>query len=232
MTLRGLLWIALAAPALVWRADETPAADALPPEPLHPAVVLLDARAEPVVQSHNPVSTMRTCAACHDTQYIEGHSYHASLDMDQRSAVGAIPGPKPWDYTFGGAGRWNPLTYRYLTPPGDRQLDLGVADWIRHFGWRHVGGGIAERGFAQGPLPNQEQAAGAGTPVDSDNQILDAETGLPRGWGRPSLADSSWVSASLAADTAPVRRSYRHRPGRSTGCCSCSVSPSACWYLR
>lgn len=182
MTLRGLLWITLALPALVWNTGETHAADALPPEPLHPAVVLLDANAEPVVQSHNPVSTMRTCAACHDTQYIEGHSYHASLGMDRRSAVGTIPGAKPWDYSFGGVGRWNPLTYRYLTPPGDRQLDLGVADWIRHSGWRHVGGGIAERGFAQGPLPNQEQAGGAGAGVDSDNQVLDAETGLPRAW--------------------------------------------------
>ena len=43
---------------------------------MHPPFKLLDARGESVLKSGTPVSTMRTCGGCHDTQYIAEHTYH------------------------------------------------------------------------------------------------------------------------------------------------------------
>jgi hypothetical protein len=142
-------------------------ASALPTgESLHPAVVLLDADGDRVIESGKPISTARTCAACHDTEYIERHSYHAALGVNERTGVGSVLGGRAWDYSAGGIGRWDPLTYRYLTPPGDSQLDSGVADWLRLFGWRHVGGGIAKRGFGEGLLRGRGQGVAGGNAID------------------------------------------------------------------
>ncbi len=60
-------------------------------------------------------------------------------------------GRHPWDWSPGAFGRWNPLSYRYLSPLGDARLDLGTAEWIETFP-RHVGGGPAMLGHGETPL--------------------------------------------------------------------------------
>ena len=152
-----------------------------PTTPLHPPVVLRDRTGQSVFKSRQPVSTSATCGVCHDTDFIHRHSYHAALGIDERTKVGSITGQRPWDYGRGGVGRWNPLTYRSLTPPDQRELDLGVADWIREQGWRHVGGGPALRGFGEMPL-DQQVAANAVSGVDPDRNVLDPQDGKPRSW--------------------------------------------------
>jgi hypothetical protein len=154
--------------------------------PLHPAVLLVDADSAPVAKSGRPVSAMHSCGKCHDTRYIAMHSYHVSLGSDEQTAVGSIAQRRAWDYGPGSFGRWNPLTYRYLTPPGDRRLDLGVAEWVQQQGWRHVGGGPAVYGHggnepATAAAPAASVAGGAAG-VDPNRQVIDAATGEPRVW--------------------------------------------------
>jgi len=115
------------------------------PSITHPAFPLLDDDGRNVISSRGPVSAGRTCGACHDTDFIATHSYHASVGLDEMSAPGAAPGSRAWDTSPGMYGKWDPLLYRYLTPPGDTVFDMGTADWIRTAGRLHAGGGPAAR---------------------------------------------------------------------------------------
>ena len=65
-----------------------------------------------------PSSTMRTCIGCHDTDYIEGHSFHVGLGYDERTAVGFVDGGRPWDYSPGPFGRWGPVGLSLSDAPG------------------------------------------------------------------------------------------------------------------
>lgn len=112
----------------------------------HPDFPLLDAEGRNVLASGAAVSPMTTCAGCHDTEYIASHSGHADLGATALHPPGDSPSGREWDLGPGTFGRWNPLDYRYLTPPGDSRFDLGRADWIRRFGERHAGGGPAVTG--------------------------------------------------------------------------------------
>ena len=147
---------------------------------LHPPIPLLDGAGQNVLESHRPVSTMKTCAGCHDTAYIEEHSFHVELGHDERTAVGFVDGGRPWDYSPSAFGRWDPLDYRYLTPPGDERLDLGVADWVRVSGTRHVGGGPSRVGHAG--LPLDRPSISSSDELNPDALVLDAATGGPRSW--------------------------------------------------
>ena len=147
---------------------------------LHPPIPLLDGTGQNVLDSGRPISTMRTCAGCHDTAYIEGHSFHVGLGHDERTAVGFVEGGRLWDYSPGTFGRWNPLDYRYLTPPGDARLDLGLADWVRLLGPRHVGGGPARVGHAG--LPLERPSLPIDGELNPDAMVLDPATGQPRPW--------------------------------------------------
>lgn len=111
--------------------------------PIHPAFALLDANGTNVLQSGAPVSTMKTCGACHETEFIASHSSHALAGSEQSALPGEVPGGQPWETSSGIFGAWDALQYRYLTPPGDERLDLSTAGWIMEFGGRHVGGGPA-----------------------------------------------------------------------------------------
>ncbi len=155
--------------------------------PLHPSIPLLDRDGVNVLESLKPVSTMRTCGGCHDSQYVATHSYHVAAGSNERFAMGMSPGRRAWDYSPGAFGRWNPLLYRYLSPPGDAQLDLGVSEWIQTYGLRHVGGGPAVTGHGTLPLdqpvPPAAEGTGAGpTGVDPDRQRLEAATRAAQGW--------------------------------------------------
>lgn len=154
-------------------------ADQPPPpvSPLHPTFPLLDDQGTSVLASGQPISTERTCGACHDTAFIQSHSYHATLGQDRLSTPGAIAGGRAWDTSPGAFGRWDPLRYRTLSAPGDPLLDMGVADWVATFGDRHVGGGPALRS-RDGRLLTDLKPDGA----NPETARLDPTTGKPTPW--------------------------------------------------
>jgi thiosulfate reductase cytochrome b subunit len=105
--------------------------------PFHPTFALLDQSGENVLTSGSPVSTMQTCGQCHDTEFIQSHAFHSDLglsDYQENGDYNSSPG------TF---GKWNPLTYRFLSQQGDERLDLGTPEWLMLYGDRIVGGGPA-----------------------------------------------------------------------------------------
>ncbi len=131
-----LLGISLLGLALYRQAQASHSA--LPPKqvsPLHPTFALLDENGENVLQSGKPVSTMKTCGQCHDTQFIVSHSYHSDLGFSEY-----VPSKEQWDASTGLYGKWDPLMYRYLSQDGDERLDLGTPEWLMEFGARVVGG--------------------------------------------------------------------------------------------
>lgn len=122
------------------------APSASPPASLHPTFGLLDQDGEHVLSSGSPVSTMKTCGQCHDTAFIESHSFHSDLglaDYEENGSLHSSPG------VF---GKWNPLTYRFLTQAGDERLDLGTPTWLMLYGDRLVGGGPGTTSRSGQPL--------------------------------------------------------------------------------
>jgi thiosulfate reductase cytochrome b subunit len=111
---------------------------------IHPTFPFLDEDGENVLDSRKAVSTMNTCGQCHDTAFIEEHSFHADVGLSEFTTAGATDSGRAWDTSPGFYGRWNPGTYRYLSPKGDTLVDLTTEDWVRNLGVRHVGGGPAE----------------------------------------------------------------------------------------
>jgi thiosulfate reductase cytochrome b subunit len=144
---------------------------------LHPTFSLLDANGDNVLDTGQPVSTMQTCGGCHDTAFIADHSFHADVGLSQLTAPGQQPNGRPWDSSPGYFGRWDPLTYRYLTTIDDERPDISLPDWIRLFGFRHVGGGPAETTATGESLLD--------LPTDAASYLhttLDPDTGQPKSW--------------------------------------------------
>src|SRR5215208_5597215 len=100
--------------------------------PLHPTFALLDAKGENVLTSGSPVSTMKTCGQCHDTEFIQSHAFHSDLGLSDYKENGG------YNASTGTFGKWNPLTYRFLSQKNDERLDLGTADWLMLYGDRIV----------------------------------------------------------------------------------------------
>ncbi|OQY47230.1 MAG: hypothetical protein B6242_05525 [Anaerolineaceae bacterium 4572_78] len=144
---------------------------------IHPTFPLLDEHGNNVLESGQPVSTMNTCGGCHDTEYIESHSFHANVGLDNMTEPGQIPNSRAWDISPGPFGKWNPITYRYLTPQGDSHFDMGTADWIRFYGARHVGGGPAVRSRDGRLLTEIETIDG-----DPETHVFNPETGQIEAW--------------------------------------------------
>ncbi|MFQ5420284.1 MAG: hypothetical protein ACE5EY_07970 [Anaerolineae bacterium] len=120
--------------------------------PFHPAFPLLDADGANVLESGKPVSTMATCGACHDAEFIAGHSFHADAGLNAFGAAGAVANGRSWDTSPGFFGKWNPITYGYLSPQGDEIVDLTTPEWLQLFGSRHAGGGPAVTSRGGRPL--------------------------------------------------------------------------------
>jgi hypothetical protein len=108
------------------------------PSALHPDFALLDTDGTNVLTSGNPVSTMQTCGQCHDTDFIQSHAFHSDLGLNDYQNTTDL------NASTGTFGKWNPLTYRYLSQTGDERLDLSTAEWLKLYGERVVGGGPAE----------------------------------------------------------------------------------------
>jgi len=161
--------------------QNAPAQDEPALQPLHPSILLVDRKGVSVLKSGQPISTMLTCGKCHDTAFIIAHSYHGDLGRKERKPSGSTTAGHAWDYGPGPFGRWSSLEYRYLTPPGDRQLDLGVAEWIRRQGWRHVGGGPARFGHGDRLLDQRPGDPGDDGRPDPDLQVLN-DAGNPTAW--------------------------------------------------
>ena len=132
----------------------------------HPTFPLIDENGENVLDTGEPISTLKTCGACHDTEFITTHSFHADVGLGDFSPAGEIPGGRSWDTSPGLFGRWDPLTYRYLSPEDDQRIDLTTAGWLQTLGVRHVGGGPATTSQDGTPL------------VDLDPQAADLQTSI------------------------------------------------------
>ncbi len=145
ITLAGLLLLALTLglQAVLAAPEPAPAQQA---SPLHPDFALLDANGENVLTSGKAVSTMQTCGQCHDTQFIQSHAFHSDLGLSDYQVT------TEFNASSGTFGKWDPLTYRYLSQPGDERLDLSTAEWLMLNGARAVGGGPATTSRSGQPL--------------------------------------------------------------------------------
>jgi len=139
--------------------------------PLHPTFVLLDKKGENVLTSGEALSTMQTCGQCHDTEYIQSHAFHSDLGLSDYTQDGG------YNSSTGTFGKWDPLTYRYLSQTGDERLDLSTAEWLKLYGDQIVGGGPA--------TTSREGVALASLSGDTANpqaNILNLETGQAEAW--------------------------------------------------
>lgn len=151
--------------------------DAAPGSPLHPVFAILDEDGNNVLESGKPLSTLRTCGSCHDTDFIQRHSFHADLGRSDLGAAGSVDGGRPWDVSPGLFGKWNPLTYRYLSPAGDEIIDLTTVEWIRAVGDRHVGGGPALLSRDGRPLGDLVPDA-----TNPETSVVDPISGEAQAW--------------------------------------------------
>jgi thiosulfate reductase cytochrome b subunit len=147
--------------------------------PIHPTFTMLDTDGNPVLETGQPVSTMQTCGQCHDTNFITSHSFHADVGLASMATLDETTTTYEWSQSLGYFGAWNPITYRYLSPLGDDNVDLTTAEWIQIFGARHVGGGPAATSRDGEPLNEQTDVV-----QTVENAIVDPQTGqlIPWNW--------------------------------------------------
>ena len=138
--------------------------------PLHPTFGLLDAAGRNVLETGAAVSTMKTCGQCHDTEFIQSHAFHSDLGLSAYVQDGEI------NSSNGMFGKWDPLTYRFLSQKGDERLDLSTAQWLELDGARVVGGGPATT--ARDGKPLTSLTADASNP---ETNILD-QNGKAQPW--------------------------------------------------
>jgi thiosulfate reductase cytochrome b subunit len=138
--------------------------------PLHPTFALLDENRANVLTSGMALSTMQTCGQCHDTEYIQSHAFHSDLGLSDYTQSGR------YNSSTGTFGKWDPLSYRFLSQQGDERLDLGTPGWLMLYGDRIVGGGPAMTSRDSKPL--REVIA---SKSDFETAIL-SENGLTRLW--------------------------------------------------
>jgi len=165
---------AFAVPKVLAHTSQSPVLEA---SPLHPTFAMLDESGENVLISGAPVSTMNTCGQCHDTSFIASHSFHSDMGLSEMTAPGQTSSGRPWDTSTGSFGKWNPLSYRYLSLEGDERLDLSTAEWIQSIGSRHIGGGPAVTSRNGTPLIEVNYRS-----TNPEVNYLDPLTGAPAAW--------------------------------------------------
>lgn len=167
----GLSLFALTVLGITYAFARQPAAPAQQASPLHPTFALLDSGGVNVLESGQPISTLQTCGQCHDAAYIESHSFHADLGLSAYQPGSGL------NASNGLFGKWNPITYRYLSQPGDERLDLTTAGWLMMFGERIPGGGPATT--SRSGIPLQQVAP---DPSNPESALLNPETGQAEAW--------------------------------------------------
>ncbi|MBL6982757.1 MAG: cytochrome b/b6 domain-containing protein [Anaerolineales bacterium] len=153
---------------------------------IHPTFPFLDDVGENVLHTGKPVSTMNTCGACHNTTFIEEHSFHVNLGFGEITNPGETPSGRAWDTSPGFFGKWNSIAYRYLSPVGDDVVDLTLATWIQTLGVRHVGGGPAV--YAQNGQRLIELGA---DPANLEVNVVNPDTGelIPWDWAESGVVE-------------------------------------------
>ncbi|HID54555.1 MAG TPA: hypothetical protein EYP41_21265 [Anaerolineae bacterium] len=174
---------------------------------LHPTFPLLDEDGNHVLETGKPVSTMQTCSGCHDAEFIAGHSFHADVGVSNMTEPGQTGNGRAWDTSLGLFGKWNPITYRYLSPEGDEVTDLTTPEWLKMFGVRHVGGGPAEYGRDGQPLTDLAPSA------DSvETSIVDPATGerIPWDWSESGTVEMNCFLCHLPDPDNEARKAAIH----------------------
>jgi thiosulfate reductase cytochrome b subunit len=176
--------------------------------PLHPTFPLLDEQGLNVLESGGALSPVQTCGACHDTIFIEEHSFHASQGLQDLTDPGSLEGSRPWDIGPGLFGRWSTLAYRYLSPDEDELLDLGTAEWIKVYGPRHVGGGPAV--YARDGETRLDELPVL--PGDPQTHVLDPETGeaVPWDWQQSGVVEMNCFLCHLNSPNNEARKDALH----------------------
>jgi hypothetical protein len=146
-------------------------APALQKSALHPTFALLDKNGENVLDSGQPLSTMQTCGQCHDTEFIQSHAFHSDLGLSDYKENGG------YNASTGTFGKWDPLTYRFLSQAGDERLDLSTAEWLTLYGQRVIGGGPSTT--SRDGLSLSDLNMDASNPETS---ILNGNTGQAEAW--------------------------------------------------
>ena len=164
-----LLLTVLIVPSVFANASKTPEIQS---SSIHPTFAMLDANGENVLTSAAPVSTLKTCGQCHDTEFITTHAYHSDLGLTEY-----ISDPSSLNTSNGLFGRWNPLAYRYLSQAGDERLDLSTAAWIMLYGDRIVGDGPASFSRERKPLTGLVPST-----QNPETSYLNPETGKIEVW--------------------------------------------------
>ncbi|MCA9950391.1 MAG: cytochrome b/b6 domain-containing protein [Anaerolineales bacterium] len=174
--------------------------------PLHPTFPMLDADGENVLDSGKPVSTMTTCGSCHDTTFIESHSFHADVGLTAYAPDVQTSG-QPWDSSPGLFGKWNPLTYGYLSPEGDERVDLTTVDWLRTLGVRHVGGGPATTSREGEPLTSLSPDANS-----VETSVVDPETQelVPWDWTESGTVEMNCFLCHMSQPNNAARKDALH----------------------
>lgn len=184
--------------------NQTAAADG--PE-LHPNFPLLNEDGENVLNSGGPVSTMQTCKSCHDTTFIEQHSFHTDVGLGSMTEPGQTGSGRAWDTSPGLFGNWNPIIYRYLSPAGDEHLDLTTPEWIQLLGVRHAGGGPAVISRNGEPLIDLQTADG-----DPETNIIDPLSGnlIQWDWEGSGVVEMNCFLCHTLAPNNDARIEYLH----------------------
>ncbi|GAB4492507.1 MAG: hypothetical protein Fur0016_24780 [Anaerolineales bacterium] len=171
LLIAGLSLFALTVLGVTYAFAHRPAASVQQASPLHPTFALLDSQGVNVLESGQPVSTMQTCGQCHDVAYIESHSFHADLGLSAYQPGNGL------NASNGLFGKWDPITYRYLSQPGDERFDLTTAGWLMMFGERVPGGGPATT--SRTGIPLQQLTPDASNP---EAALLNPQTGQAEAW--------------------------------------------------
>lgn len=153
---------------------------------MHPTFLMLDENGGNVLETGLPVSTMNTCGECHDTEYIADHSFHTDAGLDDFAPPSEQQYGRPWNTSPGLFGKWDPLTYRYLSTDSDQRIDLTTASWIQELGILHVGGGPAVTSQDGTPLIELDQQ-----PSDLETTVLDPESDqlIPWDWSESGVVE-------------------------------------------
>lgn len=113
----------------------------------HPLIKLLDEDGRPVIYTNNPVSTRRTCGACHDYDYIV-KSYHFQQGADEYEGNYGEKHNEPGSYSPGMYGRQYDYPYYHMTPLDWKKrgvpFEYGTPNWALQCAICHTGGGPLE----------------------------------------------------------------------------------------